>query len=546
MRDGASPHSRPCLRTALALIVAFTGLIASAATRANAGTDPITSYDVSKLRGAAEYSTRTPKAKGFVGSEAPVLYRVLAQVNTARGISLQTDNRLAQLSRWVYERLMPESSLPPQSALDLVTHHLGLPEPVPHMLMLQAEDAPRLARVVAQRLEGMFDLSNYTHIGGVAEREPDRVTVVIALSIRHLVLAPVARKLAAGGRLALGGELLDGYAKPELAHTLPDGTTRVTSLGRGAAFSATLDMAATGRHRVEIMASGPRGPEVVANFPIYVGVPAEERVEAAAGVGRAMAPSAAQTRLLELINQERAKAGVAPVKLDPELSQVAKSHSEDMLKNRFVGHTSPTTGSMEERIMAAGIVTDLAAENIGRGYTPEEIHRGLMESPGHRSAIQHPDVTHVGIGIAAKRETGRTAYLVTELFIRRIGRLDPNGSRAVFLAELNRVRESGGQPAVAEDPALSRMADEAAREYVENAMLTHKAAADRLERRLMESDLELKSAGVVFSVVGSLKEGASVNSRLGARIRRVGIGIAQGSRPGLVPNAIVLVVVFTE
>lgn len=539
-------HAMPRLRLrAAAIAIAFAGLAACATARGDSLSGPVTSYDVSTLPGAADYSTSEPKAPGFLGSEASVLYRVLAQVNAARGNSLRTDNRLAQLSRWVYERLEPEDSLPPQSALDLITHHLGLPEPVPHLLMLQAEDAPRLARVVAQRLTGIFDLSDYTHIGGVAEREPDRVTVVIALSIRHLALAPVPRRLAAAGRLALEGKLLDGYAKPQLAHTQPDGRTQVTALGPGPAFSAILELAATGRHRVELMAAGPGGPVVVANFPIYVGVPAEVRVESAAGQGRALAPTDAQTRFLELINQERSRAGVAALKLDLELSQVALSHSEDMLKNRFVGHTSPTTGSMENRISAAGIVTDLAAENIGRGYSPEEIHQGLMESPGHRSAILHPDMTHVGIGIAAKREGGRRAYLVTELFIRRIARLEPGGSKAAFLAELNRTRERNGEPAVLEDPALSKMADQAAREYIENPELSHQDAVKRLERRLMGSD-PAQSGGVVFSIVGSLKDGASVNSRLGSRVRRVGIGIAQGTRPGLVPNAIVLVVVFAE
>ena len=464
-------------------------------------------------------------------------------------VSLRPDNRLAVLARWTYERFGPDRSMPPQSAFDLLVSRLGLPEPLPHILVTQARDAPRLANVVSSRLATIFDLADYTHIGGVAEREEYGVVVVIVLSRRHLEIAPVARSLSAPGRIELRGRLLGAYAKPELAHALPDGETRFESLGRGPDFRATVDLAEAGRHRLEIVAQGPDGPNVIANFPIFVGVPVDESVEAAASATAkgAVRPDDAQRRLFELVNAERVKAGLDALTFDPGLSAVALKHSEDMRANDFVAHVSPTAGTSEERLLEAGIITDRASENVGKGYAPDEIHEGFMNSPGHRAAILRPDVTHVGIGVATKKESDRTTYLVTEIFIRRIPQLGPE-AEAVFRAELDRLRAAGGAPALEEIPELSRFAGEAAREFLENEALSQNAVLERLQGRLAQSDLSARSVATFLCVVGSLEEGARQAASNPPRndARRVGIGIAQGTRAGLVPNSIVIVLVFAD
>ncbi len=537
---------------------AMTGLLClvSASAPVGAPARPVHSYlnqetavDLSTVESAPEYRTDEPRGPGFLGSEAAVLGRSLARINKALGTSLKPDNRLARLARWVYERLGPGGAMPPQSAFDLVTHRVGLAEPLPHLLMMQAPDAPRLANVVSSRLARVFDLTGYTHIGGVAEIQAHGVVVVIALSRRHIQMGPVPRSLSAPGRIKLEGRLIGAYTKPELARTLPGGETRIEALGKGPEFSATVELAQVGRHRLEIVAQGKDGPDVIANFPVFVGVPVDEAIgETAAAVPRsAVRPDEAQQRLFELINRERSKAGLDALTLDPELGKVALGHSEDMRANDFVAHVSPTTGSVEQRLLRAGIVTDLAAENVGKGYSPDEIHTGFMDSPGHRAAILLPDATHIGIGIALKKENDRASYLVTELFIRRIPQIGPD-AKVIFLMELNGLREPGGAPALEEDPVLTRLAEEAAGEYLNDQALSQADVLQRLARRMGRSDLKLQTAIAVFAVVGSLEEGAkqAASDPRGEKARRVGIGIAQGARPGLIPNSIVLVLIFAD
>jgi len=505
--------------------------------------------DLSAIPGAAEYRTDVPIGPGFVGSDAAFLGRSLARINQALGTALVPDRRLARLARWVYDGLGPGRSLPDQSAFDLLAGRLGLAEPVPQMLVVQAPDAPRLTNTVTAQLARLADLKEYTHVGGIAEYQADTsVVVVVILSRRHLEMAPVPRRLGSPGPVTLAGRLLGSYAKPELAHTLPSGETRLEPLGPGPGFRKKIDLAPAGRHRLEIMAESASGPTVVANFPVFVGVPVDDSVKLSPPPRRAASADRAEDRLFELINGERAKAGVAPLILDAALSRIALAHSEDMHAHGFVAHVSPATGSAEDRLHAAGVETSLASECVGKGYSPDEIHKGFMDSPGHRAATLLAGATHAGIGVVAAKEDDRTTYFVTELFIRRIPPL-PGGAKADFLATLNGLRAESGAPGLVEDAELSRIADETAREYMGNEAPSEKQVMNSLRKRLVALDAKAnRTLTAVLAVVDSVEEGAkrAAADPKGGRARGLGLGLAQGTRPGQPPRSIVLVLIYVN
>ncbi|MEN6559609.1 MAG: CAP domain-containing protein [Acidobacteriota bacterium] len=263
--------------------------------------------------------------------------------------------------------------------------------------------------------------------------------------------------------------------------------------------------------------------------------------------GASPRPGQMQQRLFDLINGDRARAGLDALTLDAELGAIALRHSEDMRDNDFVGHLSPRKGGSEERLRAAGVKALLAAENVAKGYSPDEIHRDMMNSPGHRGAILHPEATHVGIGVASKKEGDREAYFVTELFIRRIPALGPE-AKTLLLLDLNGLRREAGLAALEEDAALTGMALGTALEFLKDPGLSRSGVMDGLRRRLEKTRPKIRSAAATFLAVGSLEEAVK---ELGpdtkrARARRVGIGIAQGTRPDLVTNAIILVLIFVE
>ncbi|MBJ8027894.1 CAP domain-containing protein [Bacillus cereus group sp. N21] len=106
-----------------------------------------------------------------------------------------------------------------------------------------------------------------------------------------------------------------------------------------------------------------------------------------------------EQRVVELTNAERAKQGLPALKVDAELSKVARAKSEDMQKNNYFDHNSPTYGSPFDMMKKFGISYKSAGENIAQGQrTPEEVVQAWMNSEGHRANILNSGYTHIGVG----------------------------------------------------------------------------------------------------------------------------------------------------
>ena len=100
-----------------------------------------------------------------------------------------------------------------------------------------------------------------------------------------------------------------------------------------------------------------------------------------------------------LTNQERIKAGLAPLKFDEKLSDVANVKARDMYDNDYFDHSSPVYGSPGDMLNAFGVSYSAVGENIAWGYrTPNSVVTGWMNSPGHKANILYEDFTHIGIG----------------------------------------------------------------------------------------------------------------------------------------------------
>lgn len=122
--------------------------------------------------------------------------------------------------------------------------------------------------------------------------------------------------------------------------------------------------------------------------------------------------SAYEQKVVDLTNQERAKNGLAALKVDTALSKVAREKSLDMSKNGYFSHTSPTYGSPFDMMKQFGISYQYAGENIAMGQrTPEEVVQAWMNSEGHRKNILSANFNYIGVGYV---ETGN---YWTQMFI---------------------------------------------------------------------------------------------------------------------------------
>lgn len=125
--------------------------------------------------------------------------------------------------------------------------------------------------------------------------------------------------------------------------------------------------------------------------------------------------SAFQKKVVELVNVERSKNGLKPLKMNTELSKVATLKSQDMAKLNYFSHTSPTYGSPFDMMKKYGISYRTAGENIAMGQsTPEQVMQGWMNSSGHRANILKSSFTQIGVGIA-KNSKGQLYW--TQQFI---------------------------------------------------------------------------------------------------------------------------------
>ncbi|MFF4601253.1 CAP domain-containing protein [Streptomyces sp. NPDC001339] len=109
-------------------------------------------------------------------------------------------------------------------------------------------------------------------------------------------------------------------------------------------------------------------------------------------------PPPAADRVLDLVNQERARAGCSPVAADRELGALAQRFSDDMARRDFFGHTDPDGDTPWDRARDLGI-GNLGGENIARGQADAEaVMETWMDSPGHRANILNCEYQALGVG----------------------------------------------------------------------------------------------------------------------------------------------------
>jgi uncharacterized protein YkwD len=140
---------------------------------------------------------------------------------------------------------------------------------------------------------------------------------------------------------------------------------------------------------------------------------ANERIPLPFAIADAQPLPDLEAQMLELVNQERAQAGLAPLRPDPALIELARAHSADMLAHAYLAHVSLDGSDLADRMHSAGIPFQSAGENLALARTLQLAHAGLMHSPGHRANILRLEFGRVGIGIV---DGGIYGLMVTQDF----------------------------------------------------------------------------------------------------------------------------------
>jgi uncharacterized protein YkwD len=367
---------------------------------------------------AAEYRTGEPLAERD-GELAAEIGR--------RFPSLRFSSNLARAARelgtsWRGGSLVGE----PNELITFLLHSSGCPDPsVLAAAVSSTSDDPdpvweRLAASLREAAEPPTDVG-IARVHDPAGALPWRL--VILLARRRFALQPLPRAVAPGAALRLTFSLAEGLRAPELVTVSPSGATQRTAVSAvGAGWEVTVVLGTEiGDHGVELLATDEHGPHVLALMPVSVGTapPRSWRGEPPPSEAAIATVADAERYLRELTDRERSADGCPPLTWDDALAAVARAHSEDMRDHAFMGHVSPSSGNLSDRLQRAGYPFAYAAENISRSGSLWEAVASLMHSPAHRRNLLSPEVTRGGIGVAVVTDVrGERSYLVTQVLVR--------------------------------------------------------------------------------------------------------------------------------
>ena len=102
-------------------------------------------------------------------------------------------------------------------------------------------------------------------------------------------------------------------------------------------------------------------------------------------------------KVVKLVNEERAKEGLAPLGIDKNVEKAALVRAKE-IQSSF-SHTRPNGSSFATVLKENGVTYRGAGENIAWGQkTPEQVVTAWMNSPGHRANIMNAKYTKIGVG----------------------------------------------------------------------------------------------------------------------------------------------------
>lgn len=123
------------------------------------------------------------------------------------------------------------------------------------------------------------------------------------------------------------------------------------------------------------------------------------------------------TELQNLINNERAANGLAPLSVNQQLAAAAKAHATDMLCNNYYSSVAPNGSNPESRVKAQGYNSTLVFENLFARNTINEVTplaalNYWINDPAQRAQLLNPNTTNIGIAYLSSNQSLFGAYFV--------------------------------------------------------------------------------------------------------------------------------------
>src|SRR5207248_5141292 len=98
--------------------------------------------------------------------------------------------------------------------------------------------------------------------------------------------------------------------------------------------------------------------------------------------------SAAEQKLLDLANQWRVQAGLAPLHPDDGLTEAAREHAAAIAERQQLSHQLPGEAPLAQRLATStNLHLERGGENVATAATVDQIYASLMRSAPHRENL---------------------------------------------------------------------------------------------------------------------------------------------------------------
>jgi uncharacterized protein YkwD len=137
----------------------------------------------------------------------------------------------------------------------------------------------------------------------------------------------------------------------------------------------------------------------------------------------------AERRVMTLTNAVRKENGLQPLQTDGRLTEAARYFAGYVAKTDKLEHDADGSAPADRAKMHGYsyciIAENLASEYSSAGFTPERLAGNFVEgwskSPTHRANMLEPEVTQIGVGIAAGTQSGE--YYAVQMFGRPMSQM---------------------------------------------------------------------------------------------------------------------------
>ena len=117
--------------------------------------------------------------------------------------------------------------------------------------------------------------------------------------------------------------------------------------------------------------------------------------------------TADEQETLNLINKERTNAGLAALKIDKEVQNVARIKAQDMVNNNYFSHDSPVYGSPFTMLKNFKVSYKTAGENIAGNASNSAAVKAWMNSSGHKANILNSGFNYTGLAVVKSPKYGK-------------------------------------------------------------------------------------------------------------------------------------------